>query len=135
MLCVIPMNIYFGDNTLYHEAVFLLQGVAAISLALQNFSYTLDVKKPSDLLQMKMTMVLCMTIVLYSRMFRFVPLCYELAMFIGNQGHQELLYVGCIGAVSMGLFNIALSLDAFGKFMKFHPFVTTEKFIAKAKMN
>lgn len=43
-LCmVIPMNMYFNNNSHYHEFVFLLQFAAFFALGLSNYGYTLDI--------------------------------------------------------------------------------------------
>mmetsp|Transcript_3103 Transcript_3103/g.4172 ORF Transcript_3103/g.4172 Transcript_3103/m.4172 type:complete len:248 (+) Transcript_3103:197-940(+) len=57
ILAVVPFNIYFSDSFLYHEGVFLLQGAAGIGVSCQLYSWTLDLKKKSDLLQMQVISV------------------------------------------------------------------------------
>jgi hypothetical protein len=37
------MNMYFNNNSHYHEFVFLLQFATFIALGLQNYGYTLDI--------------------------------------------------------------------------------------------
>ena len=96
---VMPMNMYYGDSTLYHEMVFLLEGAAFVAMGLQNFGraapnepqqrraaplqravslrrYTLNVKSAWGLLQMKFAVTTVLLTMMWSRCLRFLYVGY-----------------------------------------------------------
>merc|ERR1719277_2112539 len=103
---VIPMNIYYYDNSWYHELIFLLQFAAFAALALQNYGFTLDVTTAAGLCRMNVAVTSTIVVMLYSRVIRYIPVCYALIMTFIADNNTYFLYVGCAVIVMMGIVSM-----------------------------
>merc|ERR1712039_545268 len=115
----IPMNIMYGDSRHYHEFVFLLQFASLIAMSSQSYGYTLDVKTASGLKQMKACVTVTLVTLLWSRLFRYAFIGYNLLSTFIADGNTAMTYGGGFALGLMGLLNALYVLDAFGKFIKF----------------
>jgi len=115
---VVPMNVYFGSNPLYHEMIFLLQAAAFGAMGLQQYGYTLDISKRGDLVTMKILVTITAAIMLYSRCFRYLYVAYGLCQLLKAEG-GNMYYAGLAVCVMMGVLNIIFLLDAVTKAVKF----------------
>jgi len=96
---VIPMNMVYGSNVYYHEFVFLLQGAAFVAMVSMQYGYTLDVRKRSDLLRMRVCVSVSFAAMLWSRLLRYVFVGYKLLSSFYADGA-----VACSGAVDLLFF-------------------------------
>lgn len=130
---VVPMNLFFGDSRLYHEAVFLLQGAAGIALGAQAYGYTINIKTNTGIFQMKLLTSLVMAVMLYTRVFRYCLLGFELAQMMYN-GNFAVFTISMFACLAMSLFNVIIVGDAFKKFKKFAFMEYISKEDSKLKM-
>ena len=117
---VIPNNIHYRDNVHYAEGVFLLQGAAFGAFFLQQYGYTLDIKRRAGLLQMKLIVTVTMLIMVWSRLVRYGWLWYLLISLYHADG-SVVFKLALPPVVLMSLFNVLILLDAVAKFAKFLP--------------
>mmetsp|Transcript_1579 Transcript_1579/g.1860 ORF Transcript_1579/g.1860 Transcript_1579/m.1860 type:complete len:308 (+) Transcript_1579:145-1068(+) len=120
ILLVLPLNVYFGNSKLYHEGIFLLQGAAGVAICCQCYGFTLNLKKDSDLTQIKLISTFVLTVMIYSRFYRFGALGIEVYYILKSKYELEHLipfYLLAMGAMS--LFNLLLIVDAVSKFSKY----------------
>jgi len=117
-LLVVPMNLHFRDNAYYHELVFLLQAAAVGAMGLQQYGYTLDIRKTRDLITMKILVSTTAVLMLWSRLFRYCYVVYCLLVTLWAEG-GNLFHLALLVAVMMGLLNLLFVNDAIGKFVKF----------------
>jgi hypothetical protein len=119
-LCmVIPMNLAYGGHPCYHELVFLLQGAAFFALLMQNYGFTLDVHTSAGLHQMRLGAISVFAVLCWSRLYRYWAIGYQLMCTLYADGNVVILSVAGPGLVLMGIFNVVLVGDAFGKCRKF----------------
>jgi len=116
---VVPMNMYYGSNTYYHEFVFLLQGAAFIACLSQNYGYTLNCKTSSGLTQMKVCVSITLVTMLWSRLLRYSFVGFKLISTFYADDNKPMLYCGGSVLCLMSMLNILFVLDAVGKFAKF----------------
>lgn len=116
---VIPMNLRYGDNTWYHELVFLLQFAAVSAMGFQQYGFTLDVKTQGGLRQMKLCVFLTWLIILYSRVLRFVYVAFQLVLLLHQDGSMNMFYAGLVAISAMSVINVSFFLDCTSKVMKF----------------
>merc|ERR1712187_1069826 len=119
LLMVIPMNLFYHDNKYYHEFVFLLQAAAFVAMMLQSYGSTLHVQTEEGLSKMRMTVITSWALILYSRILRFVVVAYRLTQTFLADGNHKMLVVGSVVLSLMGLFNVAVFIDATSKLYKF----------------
>lgn len=117
---VVPMNVHFGENAFYHELVFLLQAAALGAMGLQQVGYTFDISKRGDLIKMKVLVLVTAAIMLYSRVFRYGYVCYQILVVLRAEG-GSMFYAALTVCGCMGLLNIIFVLDALQKAAKFLP--------------
>merc|ERR1719198_947618 len=116
---VIPMNIMHRDDVCYHELVFLLQFAAAVSLGLQNYGYTLDIKTKAGLFKMQISTIIAFIVISYSRVFRFIHVLSKLVSHFYSDGDYAFVTSGVICSLLMGIMNLLMFLDAAVKVKKF----------------
>jgi len=116
---VIPMNIAYGNNSYYHELVFLMQGAAFVASVSQNYGYTLDVHTPDGLAQMRVCVSVTFFTMLWSRVLRYVFIGYKLISAFYADGHMSMFCGGGLVLSLMGLFNCLMIMDGWAKFSKF----------------
>merc|ERR1711998_722373 len=107
------------DDVRYHELIFLLQFAAAISLALQNYGYTLDIKTKAGLFKMQISTIFAFIVIAYSRVFRFIYVLSKLVSHFYSDGDYAFLTSGVICSLLMGIMNLLMFLDAAVKVKKF----------------
>lgn len=136
---VVPMNLYFGDSTGYHEGVMLLQGAGAIGLFAQMYGYTLDIAKRSDFRKMQLLMSFCFINLVYSRIVRFFPLMYFLLedLYYSSNEHNMMLVLAIVvlAGGAMAFFNLIVTFSFFGKFKKYVFHMTPPETEDKIKVN
>jgi hypothetical protein len=116
---VLPMNVTYPDNLLYHEAIFLMQGAAFAAMAAQFYGFTLDVSTKSGLRQMQACAGCTMLVLLWTRVLRFAYLGHSLVSAFLEDGNSRLALGGCVVLCTMGIFKLLLTVDAVAKFRKF----------------
>jgi len=115
---VLPMNMYYHDSKLYHEAIFMLQGVAVVSYVCQHFGYTCDVDDPRELLQLRAATTVALVVILWSRVVHSAYLWYVLLRMVYADGQFFLFKVALVPVVCMSLFNLMMVMDCCKKFSK-----------------
>ena len=118
-LCmVIPINLYYPDDTYFHELSGILQLSAGIMFILMNYGYTCDVTKASELLKMKISVTLSYIIITWARFVRY----FWLLMIIGERiiadGNWGVFILACIPGFFLSIFNMILVVNGTGKFIK-----------------
>lgn len=116
---VLPMNVCYHDCRLYHEAVFVLQGVAVVSLVCQHFGYTCNSDDYAELLQLRVATAASLIIMFWSRIIHSTYLWYAMLTMIHADERMLLFKVAVIPIISMTLFNFMMVADCFSKFRKF----------------
>eukprot|EP00931_Biecheleriopsis_adriatica_P074237 TRINITY_DN48341_c0_g1_i1.p1 TRINITY_DN48341_c0_g1~~TRINITY_DN48341_c0_g1_i1.p1 ORF type:complete len:363 (-),score=61.15 TRINITY_DN48341_c0_g1_i1:429-1517(-) len=116
---IVPMNIYYHDNSDYHEFVFLLQFAAFLSMMLTNYGYTLNVETASGLRTMRMTVATSWLIVCYSRVVRYCIVGMRLSRRFYLDGRIMLFYIGSASLLLMSLVNLLIFADSTRKLVKF----------------
>eukprot|EP00510_Aplanochytrium_minuta_P005471 CAMPEP_0184017912 /NCGR_PEP_ID=MMETSP0954-20121128/7824_1 /TAXON_ID=627963 /ORGANISM="Aplanochytrium sp, Strain PBS07" /LENGTH=299 /DNA_ID=CAMNT_0026299249 /DNA_START=287 /DNA_END=1186 /DNA_ORIENTATION=+ len=117
-LCtVIPMNMYFGSSVLFHEAVFLLQGAAGISIGASVYCYMLDLSKNEDIFRFKIMSVVALITIVYTRVVRYCTLGFETSYMLYSENFLVFL-IYTAGGFLMSGFNIVLLKDSIKKFKK-----------------
>lgn len=117
-MLVIPNNMLYRDNPHYAEVVLLLQGATFVCLTIQQYSFTLDIRKRWDLFQMKISVTFVVVTVLWSRVIRYAWLSSALLSTYYADGSVA-FKLALLPVVCMSLFNLLLTVDTSAKFNKF----------------
>ena len=73
LLVVVPANLLYGDNPLYHEGIFWLEAGTVFAILSQQYGFTLNVKSNlGDLLQMNVLVVLSLFVQVYCRFYKYL---------------------------------------------------------------
>jgi len=118
---VVPFNIFYRDNTYIHEAICCLQLAAFAAFYLQQYGYTLDVKKQEELTKMKISITLSLIIILWTRVIRYGMLWNILLNQIFEDENWIMLKFCIPPLMFLTFFNFGVLIDASAKFMKFIP--------------
>lgn len=122
LLMVIPMNVYFGDSSEYHELVFLLQGAAFVAQYAQMWGYLLDVTKSrKELLKLKISIIFAWVMIVYSRLYRFIPVGWSLYHMLKRGSSPSFARLGGLSLVGMLVINTLMFLDVTKKLLKWVP--------------
>lgn len=116
---VIPMNVLYGDLWPYHELIFNLQICSVISLGIQQYGYTLDISTSWGLWKMQLYSLITWAGIVYSRIYRFIPLACTLLVTVREDGYTSFFFCACIALGAMSLTNLLYFLDATAKVLKF----------------
>jgi len=116
---VLPLNLYYRDNGYYHEAVLLLQTASVVAMTCQYYGFTLDISRPAELLQMKVTVTASFLVVLWSRLLRYGYIWYVLILTFLADGNSFVLKLAIPPLVLGSLFNVLVLADFYRKFAKF----------------
>lgn len=116
---IIPFNIVARESRYYHEAGLLLQGASFVSLASQQYGFTLDMAKESGALKMRNISRMVFCICLYTRLLRYLPLQYFLNMEIRELGYTSLANVGVVTGCGLIFFNLVVLRGAWKRLQKF----------------
>merc|ERR1712187_162434 len=130
LLMVIPMNLFYHDNKYYHEFVFLLQAAAFVAMMLQSYGYTLNVQTEEGLSKMRVTVIISWALILHSRILRFAFVGYRLTQTFYADGNHKMFALGSVVFSLMGLFNVAVFIDATSKLNKF-VFIALSEYVPK----
>lgn len=119
-LClVLPLNIYYPDDTHYHEGIFLLQGAAWVAFSATVFGWTLDIKSRKGLDQMRFAVFLAWITIAWSRVLRYGYVWRALTLKFMSESDPFLFRLALTPVVCMTTFNIPVFLDATKKLVKF----------------
>lgn len=118
-LMIMPMNIYYPDNKLYHELVFLLLFAAFICMSLSQLSYTIDTRTVAGLACMLLCTAVSWVVIMYGRCIRFGYVVYLLLLQLYADGAYYVVGFGSVGVVLMSVFNLLMIVDATAKLVKF----------------
>uniref|UniRef100_A0A7S2NGK7 TLC domain-containing protein n=1 Tax=Zooxanthella nutricula TaxID=1333877 RepID=A0A7S2NGK7_9DINO len=116
---VVPMNMYYGQNTYYHELVFMLQLAAFTSMFSQQYGFTLDPKTRAGLAQMQVSVVASCLMVFYSRAGRYLVVGYHLLVMLYTSGARVMLVGGIVTLLSMSVVNFNFCAESIAKLRKF----------------
>ena len=119
LLMVIPMNLHFADEPLYHGLVFSLQFAAGSVTFLNAYAMTLDVSRPRDLCQVAGMSVVMFLIVSYTRIWHFLSASYQLLSLFYAKEYYCFFWVGLLAALSMMVLNTLWVKDTFDRSVKF----------------
>ena len=118
---VVPCNIFYRDNSYIHEAICCLQLAAFGAFYLQQYGYTLDVKKQHELTKMKISITLSLVVILWTRIIRYGMLWNIVLNQILEDQNWVMLKCCILPLILLTFFNVGVLIDATAKFMKFIP--------------
>ena len=118
-LMVVPMNLYYGSNSSYHELVFLLQSGAAFAGLVQQFGYTLNLTEARDLRQMQVCSSVTWLVWLWTRGVRFTAVGGTLLATLRADGARVMWGTGGVVLGLMGVFNLLVLIEASAKLRKY----------------
>lgn len=124
---VLPLNIYYPEDTHYHEGIMLLQLAAFIALSAQQYGWTLNVKNQKGLDDMRLSVTLSWVAIVWSRVLRYGFVWKALFLKFTNESDPFLLNIAFAPVVSMTLFNVPVVLDATAKLIKFYRMTIKEE--------
>lgn len=116
---VLPMNLVYGSNPLYHEMVFILQFAGFVAMAAQSYGFTLDVNSAGGLLRMRVTSIFVLVTMGWSRVLRFLPLAFACLSTLYGDGHLWLLFAAGPALCCMGVVNALLVFDSIKRTLKY----------------
>mmetsp|Transcript_58241 Transcript_58241/g.147700 ORF Transcript_58241/g.147700 Transcript_58241/m.147700 type:complete len:339 (+) Transcript_58241:53-1069(+) len=116
---VLPLNMYYRDNSYYHEAVLLLQAASMAAMVCQSYGFTLDVSKPAEMRQMQVAVSAAFLVVVWSRLLRYAYIWYVLIVNFLADENVFVLRLAMPPLIMGSLFNILVLADFFKKFAKF----------------
>lgn len=119
LIMVIPMNLHYGQEALYHEMVFLLQFAGAFAGFAQQYGYTLDVSSSCGLQQMRLSCLVTWCAIVHTRFVRFWVVGLKLLAVFGAHGDNHFLWAGGAVLGLMGVFNLLVCCDVTSKLFKF----------------
>lgn len=117
---VLPLNLFYPENPYYHEGIFLLQGAAIGAFAIQQYGFTLDITKASELRKMKIASGTCLGIMTWGRIVRYGYVWWKLISQFKEDGNSFVLKLAVPAVTLLSLFNVALMADCILKFAKFY---------------
>merc|ERR1712080_129895 len=101
-LCVIPLNLFFSNEVLYHEIVFNLQFGGALPGFVNNLAGTYDMSIPAENRKVKILRLLSFGIAFYCRTWRWFIGSYGLLSVIHERGEPFTGFYACaVAAVSL----------------------------------
>ena len=118
---VLPMNIYYRDNTYFHEAVCSLQLAAFTAFYLQQYGFTLNVKRQEGLTKMKISISMSLAIIVWTRVIRYGWLWQILLTTLWEDQNWIVMKFCVPPFILMSFFNVGVLIDASAKFAKFVP--------------
>ena len=118
---VIPMNIFYSDNTYYAEMSMLLQLAVFIAFLWQQYGFTLNVGTQEGLIKMKISISINFMIIIWSRVIRYAWLWQILMMTVWEDKNWIVFKCAITPFICMTLFNVLVVLDSSIKFAKFVP--------------
>ncbi|GAB5356313.1 hypothetical protein AAMO2058_000280100 [Amorphochlora amoebiformis] len=122
MSMVIPMNLYYSHNFSYWMLVFVMQGVSGIALMMAQYTQTLDVSKPDELLQMQVLSIVMGIFISYCRVYLFLTYCWKLLVSFYMDSTVTFIIGGIFSSVLMSVVNLIFVVDAYRRIMKFITF-------------
>lgn len=120
-LLVIPMNVFYGHNSYYHEMSMWLQLAAFLAFMIQQYGYLLDIKTPGGLMEMKMSVAIAWVIMVWTRVVRYFWLCKILFDVLWEDQNWTVLYLSIVPFLGLTLCNVVFVMDASVKLVKFMP--------------
>lgn len=115
---VVPLNMYYRNDKFYHEALVLLQFAALSCGVCQQYGYTKDCAVPRERLQMRISVVVSLVSMVWTRLMRGTYLWYKLLDTLQNDGHVVFWRVAFVPIVGLTLFNMMIIIDCWNKFAK-----------------
>ena len=116
---VIPMNIFYPNNHLWHEGFCIVQLGSFVLLFLQQYGYTLDVQTKDGLSKMKTAISISFFTCLWTRVVRYTWILKLMYDGFSEDGSWWLIRIGCVPSILLSIFNIVVMKDAWQKFVKF----------------
>lgn len=116
----VPMVLFYRNHRSLHWLCFDLQGSAAISLSIAEYTKLLDVSRPSSLRQFKALIFIVCVVTLWSRVIHWVYLCCDLFVTWYSDEAYWFLVIGMLLSVGFTLFSYFLMVKPYcTKFIKF----------------
>ena len=116
---VIPMNIYYPNNSYFHEGVCLIQFGGFLLLFFQQYGYTLDVNTKDGLTKMKICCTIAFVTVIWTRVLRYGWLLRTILLMVWEDQNWVILKCMIVPTTFLSLFNLALLKDVTEKLIKF----------------
>lgn len=112
LLTILPMNYKYIDISAYHYVGFSLLFSAGVCYIAGHYKLSLNATTPSGLCQAKAIVALQFCMNWTTRMILYVPSCYVLCKTLLDHGDLLYFWPAFIGSVFMGLYNVAVVVDA-----------------------
>lgn len=104
----LPMNLLYAGNAHYQHMAFNLMGAGGAAVFLSSAAQALDVSTRAGLLRMRALNATLLGVVLWTRVFAYVPLSVLLLHTLYRDGSWKLLALGTLGLSAMGGINAVL---------------------------
>lgn len=131
---VLPLNIYFRHSRWFVEGNILLQFASFVSLGCQNVGYTFDKNTLEGAKIMRSISIFTFGIILYSRVFRYAYVVFQLNREIYEAGFYKMLALSLTVGCGLILFNSVIVKSSYKKMQKFQAnLVAVEKNYALEK--
>ena len=118
---VLPMNIFYSNNSYYAEMSMILQLAAFIAIFCQQYGFTLNVRKQEELTKMKILLSINLLVIIWSRVIRYTWLLIILMTTVWEDQNWLVLKLAIAPFICMTLFNVLVVMDSSVKFAKFAP--------------
>ena len=121
-LClVVPMNLFYWNNSYYHEMTMWLQFAAFLAFMIQQYGYMLNIKTREGLLKMKISVALGLVIMVWTRVIRYFWLWKIMGTLMWEDENWIVLKAAIVPFLGLSLVNVVFVIDASVKFAKFMP--------------
>lgn len=131
---VLPLNIWFRHSRWYVEGNILLQFASFVSLSCQQYGFTFDKNTLEGAKIMRSISMFTFGIILYSRVFRYSYVVFQLNREIFDAGFYKLLAISLTVGCGLILFNTVMVKSSWKKMRKFQAnLITVEKNYALKK--
>ncbi len=120
-IIVVPMDNKYVHLEDYHQVCLSLLGAAACAMACNAVKMTLDVTRRGELVIFKALLTIESGIMLYTRGFHWFRSCYRILCEFRANGDNAFIYVGCVAATFMSLFNLMILPHIVGACLKWLP--------------
>lgn len=118
-MLILPMNIYYPEDPLYQEMVFLLMFAGFSLQSLTMIGYTIDTSTICGVLLMESLAIGSWLIVLYSRIYRYSQLVKAIATMLYQDQAYFILSLSVVGIILMTVLNLLILFDGSRKLIKF----------------
>ena len=112
LLCI-PMNLYYYDEYYYWCMIGSMQFAAAFAYITAEYTYLLNVKTSEGLQKMKWSNLIAFVILLFTRGFHYVWICYNLLLRYYKEESWNFFTYSLIIFIAFSFFNVLMVIVPF----------------------